>query len=42
MDITSEEMVLSMDSTIMGDAQICVETATPRGRLFRALMESEG
>ncbi|KAJ4910927.1 Uncharacterized protein Rs2_05548 [Raphanus sativus] len=42
MDITSEEMVLSMDSTIMGDAQICVKTATPRGRLFRALMESEG
>ncbi|CAH8362323.1 unnamed protein product [Eruca vesicaria subsp. sativa] len=42
MDTTSEEMVLSMDSTIMGGEEICVESVNPRGRVFKALMESEG
>nr|VDD20352.1 unnamed protein product [Brassica oleracea] len=38
---TSEETVLSMDSSIMGDEAISVKSVNPRGRVFKALMESE-
>ncbi|CAN6840714.1 unnamed protein product [Brassica oleracea] len=41
MNTTSEETVLSMDSSIMGDEAISVKSVNPRGRVFKALMESE-
>lgn len=41
MNTTSDETVLSMDSTIMGDEAISVKSVNPRGRVFKALMESE-